>query len=69
MRRFESNDCDATAVDWAGSAVSEFMYLNLVLGRNLTPKAAGDSDSDWISRAPSWSANGRYIAYGAPGIS
>ena len=30
---------------------------------NLTPKAAGDSDSDWISRAPSWSASGRYIYF------
>lgn len=31
--------------------------------RNLTPKMAGDSDSDWISRAPSWSMNGRQIYF------
>ena len=30
---------------------------------NLTPKRAGDPDSDWISRAPSWSGNGRHIFF------
>jgi Tol biopolymer transport system component len=25
---------------------------------NLTPKTPGDADSDWVSRAPSWSRNG-----------
>ena len=31
--------------------------------RNLTPKNPGDLDSDWISRAPSWSTNGRQIYF------
>ena len=31
--------------------------------RNLTPKDPGDLDSDWISRAPSWSTNGRHIYF------
>src|SRR5687767_14502448 len=31
--------------------------------RNLTPKDPRDSDSDWISRAPSWSTNGRQIYF------
>lgn len=31
--------------------------------RNLTPKQPGDADSDWISRAPSWSASGREIYF------
>jgi Tol biopolymer transport system component len=31
--------------------------------RNLTPKDPGDLDSDWISRAPSWSTNGRQIYF------
>jgi len=31
--------------------------------RNLTPKDPGDSDADWISRAPSWSTNGRQIYF------
>jgi Tol biopolymer transport system component len=31
--------------------------------RNLTPKSAGDVDADWISRAPSWSTNGRQIYF------
>ncbi len=31
--------------------------------RNLTPKTPGDSDADWISRAPSWSTNGRHIFF------
>ena len=31
--------------------------------RNLTPKDPGDVDSDWISRAPSWSTNGRQIYF------
>lgn len=30
---------------------------------NLTPKEAGDVDSDWVSRAPSWSMNGRNIFF------
>ena len=30
---------------------------------NLTPKNAGDADSDWISRAPSWSSTGREIYF------
>ena len=30
---------------------------------NLTPKAAGDADSDWTSRAPSWSTSGRHIFF------
>lgn len=30
---------------------------------NLTPRDAGDSDSDWLSRAPSWSTNGREIYF------
>ena len=30
---------------------------------NLTPKNPGDVDSDWISRAPSWSTNGRHIYF------
>lgn len=30
---------------------------------NLTPKDAGDLDSEWISRAPSWSATGRQIYF------
>ncbi len=30
---------------------------------NLTPKNAGDADSDWISRAPSWSTTGRQIYF------
>jgi TolB protein len=30
---------------------------------NLTPKDPGDADSDWISRAPSWSASGREIYF------
>jgi Tol biopolymer transport system component len=31
--------------------------------RNLTPKDPRDLDSDWISRAPSWSATGRQIYF------
>lgn len=31
--------------------------------RNLTPKNSGDLDSDWISRAPSWSTTGRQIYF------
>ena len=31
--------------------------------RNLTPKNAGDADADWVSRAPSWSTNGRHIYF------
>jgi Tol biopolymer transport system component len=31
--------------------------------RNLTPKDPTDLDSDWISRAPSWSTNGRQIYF------
>jgi TolB protein len=31
--------------------------------KNLTPKNAGDADSDWISRAPSWSTTGREIYF------
>jgi Tol biopolymer transport system component len=31
--------------------------------RNLTPKNAGDADSDWVSRAPSWSSTGRQIYF------
>jgi Tol biopolymer transport system component len=31
--------------------------------RNLTPKDPGDLDADWISRAPSWSTNGRQIYF------
>lgn len=31
--------------------------------RNLTPKTPGDLDADWISRAPSWSTNGRQIYF------
>jgi TolB protein len=31
--------------------------------RNLTPKDPIDSDSDWISRAPSWSTNGHQIYF------
>jgi Tol biopolymer transport system component len=31
--------------------------------QNLTPKHAGDADSDWISRAPAWSASGREIYF------
>jgi TolB protein len=31
--------------------------------RNLTPKREGDVDADWISRAPSWSTNGRQIYF------
>jgi Tol biopolymer transport system component len=30
---------------------------------NLTPKDAGDLDSDWVSRAPSWSTTGRQIYF------
>jgi TolB protein len=30
---------------------------------NLTPKGPGDADSDWTSRAPSWSSNGRHIFF------
>jgi Tol biopolymer transport system component len=30
---------------------------------NLTPKDAGDSESDWVSRAPAWSTNGRQIYF------
>jgi Tol biopolymer transport system component len=30
---------------------------------NLTPKHPGDSDSDWVSRAPAWSTNGREIYF------
>ena len=30
---------------------------------NLTPKNAGDADSDWVSRAPSWSSTGRQIYF------
>lgn len=30
---------------------------------NLTPKAPGDSTSEWLSRAPSWSTNGRQILF------
>ena len=30
---------------------------------NLTPKATGDADSDWVSRAPSWSKNGQQIFF------
>jgi Tol biopolymer transport system component len=30
---------------------------------NLTPKNPGDVDSDWISRAPSWSTTGRQIYF------
>jgi Tol biopolymer transport system component len=31
--------------------------------RNLTPKNPGDADSDWVSRAPSWSSTGRQIYF------
>ena len=31
--------------------------------RNLTPKNSGDADSDWVSRAPSWSTTGRQIYF------
>jgi Tol biopolymer transport system component len=31
--------------------------------RNLTPKTPGDLDSDWVSRAPSWSTNGRHLFF------
>lgn len=31
--------------------------------RNLTPKNPGDADSDWLSRAPSWSSTGRQIYF------
>jgi Tol biopolymer transport system component len=31
--------------------------------RNLTVKNAGDPDSDWVSRAPSWSSTGRHIYF------
>jgi Tol biopolymer transport system component len=31
--------------------------------RNLTPKRTGDADTDWVSRAPSWSTNGRHIFF------
>jgi len=31
--------------------------------RNLTSKNAGDADSDWMSRAPSWSSTGRQIYF------
>jgi Tol biopolymer transport system component len=30
---------------------------------NLTPKNAGDLDSDWVSRAPTWSTTGRQIYF------
>lgn len=30
---------------------------------NLTPKDPADSDSEWLSRAPSWSTNGRQIYF------
>jgi Tol biopolymer transport system component len=30
---------------------------------NLTPKDPGDADSDWVSRAPSWSRNGHQIYF------
>jgi Tol biopolymer transport system component len=30
---------------------------------NLTPKAPGDSASEWLSRAPAWSTNGRQIYF------
>src|SRR5579872_3015857 len=30
---------------------------------NLTPKAAGDANASWCSRAPSWSANGHEIFF------
>jgi Tol biopolymer transport system component len=31
--------------------------------RNVTPKGTGDTDADWISRAPSWSTTGRQIYF------
>jgi TolB protein len=31
--------------------------------RNLTAKNPGDADSDWVSRAPSWSSTGRQIYF------
>jgi len=31
--------------------------------KNLTPKAPGDTDSDWLSRAPSWSTTGRQVYF------
>src|SRR5688572_28589242 len=31
--------------------------------QNLTPKAPGDLDSQWVSRAPSWSTTGRQIYF------
>ena len=31
--------------------------------RNLTPKNAGDADTDWVSRAPAWSSTGRMIYF------
>ena len=31
--------------------------------RNLTPKNSVDADTDWISRAPSWSTTGRLIYF------
>jgi Tol biopolymer transport system component len=30
---------------------------------NLTPKDPGDADSEWVSRAPSWSTTGRQIYF------
>jgi Tol biopolymer transport system component len=31
--------------------------------RNLTPRRTEDADADWVSRAPSWSTNGRHIFF------
>jgi TolB protein len=31
--------------------------------QNLTPKDPGDADSDWVSRAPSWSSSGQEIYF------
>lgn len=30
---------------------------------NLTPKNPADSPGDWVSRAPSWSTNGRHVYF------
>jgi hypothetical protein len=41
----------ATSVDWAGSALIEFTYLDMILTRGLAPKAAADQITQLISFA------------------
>jgi len=48
----------AVPVDWAGSAVLEMLYLDLILGRQLTPKAAAEVVLDEMNFADDTATTG-----------